>query len=568
MYDGDREKRKREKKKKKKKKKKKGGDIRNEEAGEDDHAFADLGSVGGVVDIKHEVADRRKDHEHAEHEAGPEDEGLAAAKVLDHVQTAKGGDEVDGAEDDRGDEAVGEPGALEDGGTVVEEVVGAGELLQALQEHAEGNPVEHARAGQKLVPHLHTRLGVELLLDLVEFLDDHAVVLGHPVQLGHGAPGTVDLAVAILEARGFGEEGHAAAQDQGENDGQTKGDAPLGGAVQALGSQVDQVGNEDPQRHEQLVAADHGPTDVPRCTLTLVHGDEQRATTDPQTGHPPADDHLPPVTCRGSHLNNDPNDQDHAPQGDGPLAAKSVGNGSSDQSTDQGTDGQQSDNETGADVAEVVLAVAVLPIPVQVVAHLLESGDLTSVVSKQQTAHGDEESHDGGPKGQPGDGRVDPEIEWLLRSHRVGAGVLRLGGGGDGFPMVGFCLDTHIYFFYLFYQEYYNVMTIEEGSGGRRRYNPNEEEKEGTTRARNWLIYICQLPWLDEEKKNQRKRSTGTQVGGNPRDEERDGVWGGQAGIPLEMTIVGTDIAQKPSASGLLGPCLRLEEPIGNDQSG
>lgn len=44
-------------------------------------------------------------------------------------------------------------------------------------------------------------------------------------------------------------------------------------------------------------------------------------------------------------------------------------------------------------------------------------------------------------------------------------------------------------------------MTIEEGSGGRR-YNPNEEEKEETTRARNWLIYICQLPWLDEEKKN------------------------------------------------------------------
>ena len=404
------------------------------------------------------MADRRKNQEHAEHEAGAEDEGLAAAKVLNHVQTAKGGDEVDGAEDDGGDEAVGETSTLEDGRSVVEEVVGAGELLQALQEHAQGDTVEHARAGQELVPHLHSGLGVELFLDLVEFLDDDAVVLGHTVQLGHGAPGAVDLTVTVLEARGFGEEGHAAAQDQGEDDGQAERDAPLGGAIHALGSQVDQVGDEDTQCHEQLVAADHGTTDVTRGTLTLVHGDEQRAAADTQTSNPTADDHLPPVTGGRGDLDNDTDNQDDVPQGDGPFAPKSVGNGSSDQSTDQGTNGQQTDDETRANMAEAPLAVAIFTIPVQVVAHLLEAGDLTSVISEQQTSHGDEQPHDGGPKGQPGDGGVDSEIEGLLSRHRVGAGVLRLGGGGDGFPMVGFCLDTHVLF--LSIKRYYNGMTI------------------------------------------------------------------------------------------------------------
>lgn len=94
-----------------------------------------------------------------------------------------------------------------------------------------------------------------------------------------------------------------------------------------------------------------------------------------------------------------------------------------------------------------------------------------------------------------------------------------------------------------------------------------KKKRERPERGTGLFIFVNSPGWT-KKKKNQRKRSTGTQVGGNPRDEERDGVWGGQAGIPLEMTIVGTDIAQKPSASGLLGPCLRLEEPIGNDQSG
>lgn len=68
-------------------------------------------------------------------------------------------------------------------------------------------------------------------------------------------------------------------------------------------------------------------------------------------------------------------------------------------------------------------------------------------------------------------------------------------------------------------------MTIEEGSGGRRRYNPNEEEKEGTTRARNWLIYICQLPWLDEEKKKSEKEIHRHASGREPkRRGERRGV--------------------------------------------
>jgi hypothetical protein len=64
------------------------------------------------------VADGGEDHEADEHEAGAEDERLATAKVLDHVQAAERGAEVDGAQDDLGDERVGDTGSLEDGGTL------------------------------------------------------------------------------------------------------------------------------------------------------------------------------------------------------------------------------------------------------------------------------------------------------------------------------------------------------------------------------------------------------------------------------------------------------------------
>lgn len=91
----------------------------NEEAGNDDHTLTRAGGVLRVLDIEHEVANRGEDHEADEHEPSTEDKRLATTEVLDDVQTAEGGTEVDGAEDDLGDEGVGDTGSLEDGGTLL-----------------------------------------------------------------------------------------------------------------------------------------------------------------------------------------------------------------------------------------------------------------------------------------------------------------------------------------------------------------------------------------------------------------------------------------------------------------
>lgn len=152
------------------------------------------------------------------------------------------------------------------GGTrtyVVEEVVGTGKLLQRLKNHTQEDTVEHTGSSEELVPLLVLRLGVELLLDLVQLFDDAVVVLGDTVELGEVATGVVDAAMTVVETRRLGEEEHATTEDKGEEEGQTQSDTPLSGTtLEVLGAQVDEVGEEDTEGDEELVATDDGTTDV------------------------------------------------------------------------------------------------------------------------------------------------------------------------------------------------------------------------------------------------------------------------------------------------------------------
>lgn len=91
----------------------------DEEAGDDHHALSRAGGVLGVVDVKHEVAEGGENHEEDEHAASTGHEGFATTETLDNVKTAEGGSEVDGTEDDLGNEGVGDTGTLEDSGTLI-----------------------------------------------------------------------------------------------------------------------------------------------------------------------------------------------------------------------------------------------------------------------------------------------------------------------------------------------------------------------------------------------------------------------------------------------------------------
>lgn len=326
----------------------------------------------------------------------------------------------------------------------VEEVVGAGKLLQALQDHAEDDTVEHARSSDELVPLLGLGLGLELLTDLAHLLDDAGVVFRDTVKLGQSALGALNLAMAVLEARALGEEDHSTTQDQSKQEGQAKGDTPLGSAVHSVGSQVDTVGKEDTQGDEQLVATDHGTTDVSRSTLTLVHGHQQRASTNTKTSDGTTDDHLIPVAVGRADLDHQANDQDDVPDSDRPLAANEVRKRSTKQGTHESTNTEHTNNQTSAVIRQGPSTIDVLTVSLQVVVHVLETGDLTSVVTEQQTTHGDEEGHHKGAKRDGWDRGIHSVLHRSLCGTAGGRGICpNHGGRGDLLPMVSTRFNTH-----------------------------------------------------------------------------------------------------------------------------
>lgn len=103
------------------------GEAENEQGSEDDERDAGALGVLRVVDVEAEVADGSEDDEADEHPQRTRDEGLTSTEVLDNVQTEEGRAEVDGVQDDLRDEGADVDGS-EDGGAIVKEVVGAGEL--------------------------------------------------------------------------------------------------------------------------------------------------------------------------------------------------------------------------------------------------------------------------------------------------------------------------------------------------------------------------------------------------------------------------------------------------------
>lgn len=265
------------------------------------------------------------------------------------------------------------------------------------------------------MPFLVLRFLLQLDADFVQLLNDPAVVFGDTVKLGQGPTRMLDTAMAEIESGTFGEEGHAGTKNEGKEESQAQGDPPLRSALEILRSQVDAVRQEDTQRDEQLVRTDHGTSDMAGSALTLVHGNHERAATDSQTGHPTADDHLPPMARGSGNLNNQPHDRDDTPDSDGPPTADPVGDGGAAQRADESTDRQQTNNQTGTDIAEVVFALLVeFTVALEVVRHLLETGDLTSIITEEDTTHGDEGAKDEGPPGEPGDGGLDADVGLLL----------------------------------------------------------------------------------------------------------------------------------------------------------
>ena len=131
-----------------------GRKAEDEEGGHDDHSCARLLGVLWVIAIKREVPNGGKDEKHQEHPSGAYHQRSTAAIVLDDVETVECGAEVDTVENHLSNERIVDSSSLENYSSVVEEVVGTGELLEHLKTHSERDSVGHLWSPEHAVPFL------------------------------------------------------------------------------------------------------------------------------------------------------------------------------------------------------------------------------------------------------------------------------------------------------------------------------------------------------------------------------------------------------------------------------
>lgn len=348
---------------------------------------AGVGVVGVAIRVQGERAQGGEDDEPNEHPDTADNHGDTAAELLADVQTTEGGEDVDGTEDHGGDVRVGDTDGREDLGSVVEEEVGTGELLQGLQGHADEDTTEHSRGGEDLEPLGLTtgNLSLVLLTNLSQLVLDLWVVGLDAGDESQGLGGLGLSTTAVLPAGGLTHGQHAGAHDSRGDETDAHGDAPRALGLNSLSTVVDTVCDEDTEGDEQLVGGDESTTGLAGRRLGLVHWRQDGERTDAETVNKTANDDLVPLV-RGSNADDVADDVDDAPEGDGELAAKVVGDGGGDQSANQATSAEHGDHQTLSNITETQDAVLLGVTEVfPEVCHLCVTGDGTTFPSEDET---------------------------------------------------------------------------------------------------------------------------------------------------------------------------------------
>jgi hypothetical protein len=228
------------------------GKSQDEQTCKNNHGLTGMFSALRVAAVQGEMANGSEDHKANEHPGSPEDEGVAAAKMLYHVQAKECGPEVDTTKNHLSDEAVVDAGSLENNRTVVEEVVGTCQLLQCLEADTKKDPVSHSRCCKHFIPGLVCVqcLGIKLLLDLLELACNLDMVLRNSIKLRHSLSRFIGSAMSVGVARTFREEDNADTQNQNPEERDPHRNSPRSGVGPLLSSEVNAVRDENAERDE------------------------------------------------------------------------------------------------------------------------------------------------------------------------------------------------------------------------------------------------------------------------------------------------------------------------------
>lgn len=375
----------------------------NVKTGDEDHSLTrSLVSVTWLVGVTVLVqvlgTNKRVDDETDEHSGGTGKKTQSSTQFLNGPNTSEGGSKVDNTQDDRGLERVTQTDSLENGGTVVEEVVVTSQLLQRLKHNTHDNSSEDLwLTSDKLFPRSITSqsLSVNTSLDKLNLGVDSWVILGNLVGTGNRLSGLIDLVLLDQVSWGFRHRQHTDNKNDSPSETQTKRNSPLSRVGVSLSTVSSTVTQEDTQSNTQLEADNQSTSDLLRSDLGNEKWRDDGNGTDSQTSDKTTNKELVPSSLR-RNLDNDTDNVNHHREHKTNSSTVHVTNLTKEDTTNSATNIENRDHQTNSNVGQVVVTSGIkLTKSLDEIGHVDETRDGTSVETEDETTKGNEETENG-----------------------------------------------------------------------------------------------------------------------------------------------------------------------------
>lgn len=208
-------------------------------------------------------------------------------------------------------------------------------------------------------------------------------------QSGESDTRLVELALANEESGRLGKESQTAGENQSPSHLKTDRDTVAGAVIAVLGAIIDAAGKKQTDADAELVSGNDGASNLARGDFAHVENDDGRDETHTETGDKSTSDDQ--AERGGGGLEDHTDDKDHATQDDSELATNPIGQITSGERTEECTSRQDRGDERFLPGGEDESTGAFDGLDEEVHAH--HTGDVTRVVTEEDTTKGGEDAH-------------------------------------------------------------------------------------------------------------------------------------------------------------------------------
>lgn len=313
------------------------------------------------------------------HTDGTEEEEVAATPLLDKVETGKGGADVDARSNHSDNKGVLDTRVLEEGSTIVEDEVDTSELLKRLECATSRKTLSKVTTEAVGVSGLAKRQLVLVVgSDLSQLLDKGRVVNIKTAKGRKRLGGLFWVALLDEPTRSLGKPDATSEEDNGPCELDSNRNAVRTSVLPVLGSVVDDGSKQKTNGNGKLVATNNSTTNPLGGSLGLVERNGGRDHTDSVTSEETTSNKQGDISSNG--LEDNTETEDNVAGNEAKAATEEIGSRGGSQGTEEGTGGEDGDNERGligGDIGKVVLGVDVS-----------SAEHLTPVLHSQDTTNG------------------------------------------------------------------------------------------------------------------------------------------------------------------------------------